>query len=91
MTTAAHATTLSFSYPSTRRATRVATSVRPEIGDIDDDRSRTRLERHGDTVEIRIEASDLTALRAALNTWLTLVDVAERAIEGGQSDAERAS
>ncbi len=76
-----HTATLSFSCSTEREAAVLATSVDREIGEIDDDRSRTRLERTGSTVEITIDADDLTALRAAANTWLTLVDVAERTSE----------
>ncbi|ELZ13729.1 KEOPS complex Pcc1-like subunit [Halovivax asiaticus JCM 14624] len=78
MTERVHETTLSFSYSSASRARLVARSVDQEVGAIDDDRSETRLTRDGSTVELTIDAADLTALRAAANTWLTLVDVAER-------------
>ena len=60
-------------------ASRVEAAIRPEVGDIDDDRSRATLDRDGREVEIVVEAGDLVALRAGLNTWLTLADVAERA------------
>jgi len=73
-----HETRLSFDYESAERARRVERSIRPEIDDIADDRSRTRLQRSGETLKVVIEASDLVALRASLNTWLSLVDVAER-------------
>jgi len=60
-------------------ARQVARSLAPEAGAIDDDRSRVRLARDGDTVEVTVTATDLTALRAGLNTWFRLVGVAERA------------
>ncbi|PSP20086.1 hypothetical protein BRC62_00760 [Halobacteriales archaeon QH_10_67_13] len=60
-------------------ARRVARSLAPEAGAIDDDRSSVQLARQGDTVEITVTAADLTALRAGLNTWFRLVGVAERA------------
>ncbi len=81
---AVHDATLVFEYERERRARIVAESVRPEVGEIDDERSRTALRREGSAVEISIEARDLTALRAAANTWFTLVSVAERVNERGR-------
>lgn len=72
-----HDATLVFDYASDRRASVVAESVAREIGEIDDERSHTTLTRTDETVEITVNARDVTALRAALNTWFTLVDVAE--------------
>ncbi len=66
-------------YEDSDTARQVARSLAPEVGAIDDDRSRVRLARDGDTVEITVTATDLTALRAGLNTWFRLVGVAERA------------
>jgi len=37
---------------------------------------RTRLD--SERLVLTVEAADFVALRAALNTWLSLVDVAER-------------
>jgi len=78
-----HDATLESDYESTARAELVAASVAREIGEIDDDRSRTTLERDGDRVCIEIDADDVIALRAALNTWFSLVDVAERTADAG--------
>ena len=86
-----HDATLEFDYETPSRARLVAASVAREIGEIDDDRSRTTIDRDGSTVSIDIEASDVIALRAALNTWFTLVDVAERAAECGTTVRESAS
>jgi KEOPS complex subunit Pcc1 len=74
-----HTTALSFAYDDDSIATRVAASVRPEVGDIDGDRTRATLERDGDAVEVHLEADDLVALRAGVNTWCTLVEVADEA------------
>jgi KEOPS complex subunit Pcc1 len=73
----AHDATLDFSYPDERRARTVAESVRVEMGEIDDARSAARVDRDGRTVRVRVDASDLVALRAGLNTWIRLVAVAE--------------
>ncbi|RZV08633.1 KEOPS complex subunit Pcc1 [Natrinema hispanicum] len=78
-----HDATLEFDYESTARAELVAASVAREIGEIDDDRSRTTLKRDGARVCIEIDADDVIALRAALNTWFSLVDVAERTADAG--------
>lgn len=72
-------TILTFDYASADQARRVARALEPEVGDIDDDRSRTTLSRDGRSLELQVTASDLVALRASLNTWLSLVSVAERA------------
>lgn len=73
-----HRTTLSFSYDSVRRASIVEQSVGVEVGDIAGDRTRARIDRDGGTLTIDVEADDLVALRAGQNTWLSLVEVAER-------------
>ena len=74
-----HETLLTFEYPSSEQARRVARALEPEVGDIDDERSRTTLSRTENILEVHIVASDIVALRASLNTWLSLADVAERA------------
>jgi KEOPS complex subunit Pcc1 len=80
-----HELHLSVTYRSPAHARRIERAVAPEIGDIDDDRSETRLRRSGAEMTLVVEATDLVALRAALNTWLSLVDVAERAGDVGRS------
>ncbi len=77
----AHEAVLSFDYDSPSRARIVADSVAREIGEIDDDRSWTEIDQDGERITIGIGARDAVALRAALNTWLSLVEVAER-VEG---------
>lgn len=78
-----HETTLTFSYSDSDRAETVERSVRQEVGEIRGDRSATTVSRDGATVIVTVEAADLIALRAGLNTWLSLVDVAERAMASG--------
>ena len=77
MTRRPHATTLVFKYASSRAAAVVAQSVEREIGEIEGDRTEATLSRKGDTVTVELVADDVTALRAGLNTWTTLVEVAE--------------
>lgn len=76
-----HDLVLELTYDDPTRAERVERSLRPEVGDIEGDRTRATLARTDATVEISIEAADLVALRAGLNTWLTLAEVAE-AVDG---------
>jgi KEOPS complex subunit Pcc1 len=73
-----HEAVLSFEYGSAEAAVRVARAIEPELGEIDDARSRVRSDRDGEKLRVVVEASDPVALRAALNTWLSLVGVAER-------------
>ncbi|WP_343195804.1 KEOPS complex subunit Pcc1, partial [Halovivax sp.] len=74
-----------FEYDDDRRAWLIATSVGQEVGEIADDRSATTVDRDGRTVRVRIDAADLVALRAAVNTWCSLVEVAEAGVEIGES------
>lgn len=77
---ASHETILAFEYDDERRASIVTRSVRGEVGEIAGDRTRACVEHEGRVVEIRIEASDLVALRAGINTWCSFVDVAGRVV-----------
>jgi KEOPS complex subunit Pcc1 len=82
-----HATTLSFVYATPERAERVRRSVAVEAGDIDGGRTRASVSRSAATVTVRIDAADLVALRAGVNTWCTLVAVAESTAEAGAGGA----
>lgn len=78
---------LRFEYDAAERAATVARSVRQEVGGLESDRSRTSVSRDGAELTVSITARDLTALRAALNTWQSLVSVAERcSAAGGEAD-----
>jgi KEOPS complex subunit Pcc1 len=74
-----HEAVLDAEYDTVERARRVERALAPEVGDIDDDRSTARLSRTDRTVELCVTAADPTALRAGLNTWTTLLSVAESA------------
>jgi KEOPS complex subunit Pcc1 len=50
--------------------------VANDVDEIADERSRAAVERHNRTVTAEIEAADPVALRAACNTWCSLVEVA---------------
>jgi KEOPS complex subunit Pcc1 len=83
----AHAADLEFEYDSADDAALVAGAVRQEVGEIDGGRSTASLERDDRRVMVEIRAEDLVALRAGLNTWQTLVEVAERS--GAVGDGTR--
>lgn len=85
MDSVVHEATYTFDYDFADEATTVERSVRREIGEIDDDRSVATLARDGATLAVRVEATDLVALRAATNTWLTLVGVAEDVAQTGET------
>jgi KEOPS complex subunit Pcc1 len=73
-----HEAVFTAAYSSPERAGRVKRSVELEAGDIEGDRTRATIGRERATLTITIEAADLVALRAGINTWLSLVDVAEQ-------------
>jgi KEOPS complex subunit Pcc1 len=73
-----HETVLDLDYDDREAAVLVATSLRQDVGRISGDRTRASVAREGTTVRVTVRAADLTALRAGLNTWTTLVDVADR-------------
>ncbi|MFC7194926.1 KEOPS complex subunit Pcc1 [Halosimplex aquaticum] len=72
-----HEAVFEFDYPDPESARRVYRSVGAEVGDIDGDRTTASLDRDGATLTVTVAASDLVALRAGCNTWLSLVSVAE--------------
>lgn len=69
--------TLVFEYDAPTTAERVARSVALEAGDIEGERTEATVTRERGAVTVVVGADDLTALRAGLNTWTTLVEVAE--------------
>ena len=73
-----HEAALELPYEDPEAAALVATSLRQDIDRIDGDRSTAAVAREADTVRVTVRAADLTALRAGLNTWGSLVDVADR-------------
>ncbi|MEF8827209.1 MAG: KEOPS complex subunit Pcc1 [Halapricum sp.] len=73
-----HEAVFTAAYSSPERAGCVKRSVELEAGDIEGDRTRATVEQEGATLTVTVEAADLVALRAGINTWLSLVDVAEQ-------------
>lgn len=74
----AHDAVFAFAYEDEPTARVVERSVRQEVGEIDGERTRATVTREDATVTVTVTASDLVALRAGVNTWTTLVSVAER-------------
>lgn len=72
-----HRLVLEFDYSDGARASLIERSVRQEVGEIEGDRTRATVARDGRTVVVDVGADDSIALRAGVNTWCTLVEVAE--------------
>ena len=82
-----HTAELRFRYQSPEAAALVAAAIEEELGEIDGERASAAVSRYGSTIRVDITADDLVALRAGLNTWETLLEVAERAAEIGRPGA----
>ncbi|EMA54074.1 KEOPS complex subunit Pcc1 [Halococcus thailandensis] len=83
-----HESSFALEYGTESAAAAVERSLRPEIGDIEGDRTAATLSRDGATVGIDVAAADLVALRAGQNTWLSLAGVAERVLTAGVDAAD---
>ncbi|WP_416838848.1 KEOPS complex subunit Pcc1 [Haloferax sp. DFSO52] len=86
----AHSASLEFDYPDERRARIVEQSVAVEVGEIDDARSRARVHRDGRTVVVTVDADDIVALRAGVNTWIRLVETAEAVSAASENRSQTA-
>jgi KEOPS complex subunit Pcc1 len=58
-------------------ADKVFESLEPELQAVPSERSRIELSKEGGLLKLFIEADDIISLRAALNTWLRLIKIAE--------------
>jgi KEOPS complex subunit Pcc1 len=83
-----HDAVLEFEYAAERAAAIVDESLQPEVGDIAAERTSASVERTTDRVTVTIRATDLVAVRAGVNTWTTLVGVAERCARAVPAEAE---
>jgi len=61
----------------TPHAEQIYCSLLPELAEEVNPRSRTHCRLEGETLVLVVEAEDLAALRAALNMFLRLVNVAD--------------
>ncbi len=75
-----HAITLTASFSQENHGDIVFRSLQPEVSALRGGRSRTHLTRRDNTIVIEIEAADLVTLRAAQNTWSSLLRTAERVL-----------
>jgi KEOPS complex subunit Pcc1 len=82
---APHGADLVFRYDDDRAAALVAAAVCQEVAEIAGDRTTAAVTRDGREVRVDVEADDLVALRAGLNTWSSLVEVAERAVRAAET------
>lgn len=72
-----HSASYVFSYDTVEAARVVERSVQVEAGEVTGARTTAFVAREGATLTVTVDATDLTALRAGTNTWLTLVEIAE--------------
>ena len=79
-----HDLTLTAVYDDPDRARTIERGLAQEVDEIDDDRSRAALDRDGIRLTITVDAADPVALRAAGNTWMSLLSVAETAATIGE-------
>ena len=80
---APHEAELVFDQPDPGRARLLARSVAQEVDEIEGDRTQASVDVRENSVVVDVSADDLVALRAGINTWSTLVEVAERAASLG--------
>jgi KEOPS complex subunit Pcc1 len=83
-----HETVLTFEHDDEHCASIVAASIEGELTELAGDRTHAELACEGQDLEIWIEASDLVALRAAINTWCSFVDVASKVATIGANASE---
>lgn len=62
-------------------AEKLYASLSPEAGCDPGDKSVTQLLHDANSVTLLVEAEDVSALRASLNMWLRLVNVANEVLE----------
>lgn len=61
-------------------AQKIFDALQPEMPDLVNPRSSTRCQLEGSTLVLTIEAQDTASLRAALNMYLRLVNVADEVV-----------
>ena len=59
------------------RARPVYDALGPELKEVVSDRSRVALGLAGETLRLDVAAEDIVSMRAAVNTWLRLIRIAE--------------
>jgi KEOPS complex subunit Pcc1 len=64
---------------------KVYEALKPELQASPSERSRVGLKEEGGLLKLFIEAEDVISLRAALNTWLRLIKIAEEMVNLNKS------
>lgn len=77
-----HSVELGFEFSTTERAETVSAAVRVEVNEVEDSRATASVTRQGPMVMVEIQAADLHALRAGINSWTRLIDTAENTPTG---------
>jgi KEOPS complex subunit Pcc1 len=72
-----HEATFICEYDSQAAAQLVSESIARELDEIDDGRARASVTRNRSRLTLTVVAADLVALRAGLNSWTSLIEVAE--------------
>jgi len=72
-----HEATFVCEYESPAAARLVSESIARELDEIDDGRARASVTRDRGRLTLTVVAADLVALRAGLNSWSSLIEVAE--------------
>lgn len=69
---------MTVSYPDERSAKVVLGAVGPEEASVPSRRTRVGMRRKGREIDLRIEAEDSTSMRAAINSYLRWMILAEK-------------
>ncbi len=77
---------LTFEFADPATASCVLGAVMPEQATAPSRRARVRLARRGRSLSLRIEARDITSMRAAINSYLRWLILAERIIRAVGDD-----
>ena len=82
-------TVFTLDYANEELAGRIERSLRPEIGDIDGDRTTAELAREGATLRVTVVADDLVALRAGHGELCDRVSVALAGHQSGSTGLQQ--
>jgi tRNA threonylcarbamoyladenosine modification (KEOPS) complex Pcc1 subunit len=66
---------------SKEKASIIYLAIDPETKEVSSDRARTTVKQEANVIRMLIEAEDLTALRASINSFLAWISACERTLE----------
>ena len=78
-------TVFEFRYATPAAASQIAQNIQVEVGELTADRSTVAVDQTDCVVRVEIEAADLVALRAAINSWLRYIQTAEQVADSVSS------